>query len=228
MTAWIAKRGTLLAGAAVIVGLLCLFPLFHIVPLSASAPTSSSSTGADASQAVSFDAARVARKVWVERILPATTSATELAVLLRALREDPAAAAKRYSHQVGLGGAAYYFVRGSGLIVANERNRIVVEIAIDGAASARVVLRVGPLFGSVVRDGVGRLNVNEFPGLNEFNALAAEINAIVESEVLAALRARATPGARITFAACGEAPESPADGAAPGMLALVPTRAELQ
>jgi predicted lipoprotein len=134
-----------------------------------------------------------------------------------AVRRDPVAAAKQHAHQVGIGGTAYYFVRGRGWIEAVETNRIVV--AIDGADGVRVALRVGPLFGNAVRDGIGLLDVNDFPGLQEFNALAAELNRLVETRVFPEWRARAQTGATVEFAGVAEAPESVEPGP---VLSLVP------
>src|SRR6185436_8552217 len=97
---------------------LYFFPLFRIVPLAKTA----------AVPATAFDPASSAAKFWREQLPPAVAQAQELAPVLTALRRDPAAAVKRYAHQVGLGGTAYYFVRGTGRIVAVEKNQILVAV----------------------------------------------------------------------------------------------------
>jgi hypothetical protein len=64
-----------------------------------------------------------------------------------------------------------------------------------------------------VYDGCGLLDVNSFPGLSEFNVLAAELNALVEKNVIPALRDQAAVGTEVVFSGCAEAPESlPASG----------------
>jgi predicted lipoprotein len=124
-----------------------------------------------------------------------------------------------HGHRVGLGNAAYYFARGSGLVTAVERNRILVEIS-----GAVVAIRTGPVFGNSVRDGCGLLDVNDVPGLAEFNALSAELNRLVEERVQPALKG-ATVGATLTFAGCAEAPETlPAGGP---LLTFIPVQVEL-
>jgi predicted lipoprotein len=178
------------------------FPLFHVVPLSRDrAPPVSLVVPREPS----FDPSAFAQNFWTQKLLPATAGASEAATVLTALRRDPVAAAKQHAHQVGIGGTAYYFVRGTGRVVSVARNEMVV--AVDGAEGAQIALRFGPLFGNTVRDGTGLLNVNEFPGLAEFNALAAELNRIVEAQVFPALRNRARVGAALAFAGCAEAPE---------------------
>jgi predicted lipoprotein len=87
-----------------------------------------------------------------------------------------------------------------------------------------VALRIGPVFGNTVRDGCGLLDVNAFPGLEEFNALSAELNALVERNVLPALKAGANVGATVRFAGCAEAPESAPDAGEP-LLLIVPIQA---
>lgn len=198
--------------AAVTVGAgLYFFPLFHVVPLSKRAAGSS-----DAATAA-FDPVSFVDKFWRERLQPATAKAADAAPVLAALKRDPAAAARKHAHQVGIGSTAYYFVRGTGKVVSAEKNQVVV--AVDGAEGAQVALKVGPLFGNTVRDGTGLLNVNQFPGLQEFNALSAELNRAIEEKVFPAVRERAVVGATITFAGCAEAPESVGPGP---LLAVVP------
>ena len=119
-------------------------------------------------------------------------------------------------------GTAYYFVRGSGRVIARDRNYL--NVALDGAESAVVAIRIGPVFGNAVRDGSGVLDVNSFPGLQEFNALAAELNALVEKQVLPALREKANVGTVVHFAGCAEAPEM-VGGPGDPILTVIPVEA---
>lgn len=216
---------------------LWFFPLFHVVPLpppaapsatpgraaSENSPAAAGATSADAAPAVAaFDPVSAAAKIW-KNDLPAAaaTHAVELAILAPALRANPEAAKKQFAHAADLG-TAYYFVRGTGKVVARERNTL--RIAPDGASAETVALRLGPVFGNAVRDGCGLLDVNSFPGLAEFNALSAELNALVEKNVLPPLREKAVVGAVVSFAGCAEAPESAPDAGEP-LLVIVPVQA---
>lgn len=154
-----------------------------------------------------FEPADVAATFWTEQLQPAAADAPEIGVVLAALRRDPAAAADAHAHRVGLGGSAYYFARGTGRIAAVEANRVLVEV--DGVT---VAVRTGPIFGNAVRDGTGLLDVNNAPGLAEFNALSAELNQLVEQRVQPAL-ADAAVGATLEFAGVASASKAlPADG----------------
>ena len=203
----------LVAGLAV-AGLLVAFPPIRLGSKQAVAATSA------AAAAGAFDAVAFGAEFWRDRLLPAAAAAPAAGPLLADLRRDPAAAARTHGRQVGLGQAAYYFVRGTGRVTAVERSRLLVEI--DGAT---IALRTGPVFGNAVRDGTGLLEVNQAPGLAEFNALSAEINRLIEEHVQPALRAGVAVGASVTFAGCAEAPETlPVSGP---LLTFIPVSAEV-
>jgi predicted lipoprotein len=194
-------------------GLLVAFPPFRIVSRNAAAMSAPEA----------FDAAAFVGTFWIERLLPASAVAPEVGPILADVRRDPVGARTSHARRVGLGSAAYYFARVSGRIAAVERSRLIVEV--DGAEGVTVAVRTGPVFGNAVRDGCGLLEVNDAPGLAEFNALSAELNRIVESRVLPAMRDRAAVGGRIVFAGCAEAPESnPGDGP---LLTFIPVHAEV-
>lgn len=189
---------------------LYLFPLFRVVPLR---PAGNIPGGA----AGGFDPRAFAAEFWTTRLQPAAARASDAPVVVAALRRDPATAAREHGHRVGLG-ATYFFLHGRGRVVQVESNRVVIELA--GAAGAQLVLRRGPVFGNAVRDGTGLLNLNAFPGLQEFNALAAELNQLVESRVVPLLRDPGiTAGVNLEFAGVAEAPESLEPGP---LLTLVP------
>jgi predicted lipoprotein len=200
----------LVPAAIVILAVGYFFPPFHVVRIEAAG-------GGATATVAGFDPG-VSAAQFLSQKLPATTSrATAAATLLPALQSDPAAAAKRFAHQVGIGGTAYYFVRGSGRVATVDTNQVIMEI--EGASSATIALRLGPLFGNTVRDATGLLNVNDFPGLAEFNALAAELNRRVETDIFPRVRELAKVGQRLAFVGCAEAPETVGPGP---VLSLVP------
>jgi predicted lipoprotein len=219
--------------AAVVIAFCWAFPLFHVVPLAPSSsddrpplPSSSAEQGTapvPGANAVS-DFTLLAAKIWKSDLLPAASRATELTTLLPALRASADTARTRFGKSPGVG-AYYYFVRGSGKIVGQERSSL--RVVVDGAENEIVALRVGPVFGNTVRDGTGLLDVNAFSGLQEFNALSAELNALVEKNVLPVLRENAIVGALVQFVGCAEAPESAAD-VGETVLTIVPLVAEVR
>ncbi len=203
-----------LSAVVVLTGLLVAYPPVRLGSRQAVAATTAAAATA------AFDAVAFGAEFWRDRLLPAAAAAPAAGPVLADLRRDPAAAARTHGRQVGLGQAAYYFVRGTGRVTAVERSRLLVEI--DGAT---VALRTGPVFGNAVRDGTGLLEVNQAPGLAEFNALSAEINRLIEERVQPALRTGVAVGTTVTFAGCAEAPETlPASGP---LLTFIPVVAEV-
>lgn len=196
------------------------FPLFHVVSLKTQAAAAAT---AAASAPAAFDPVTAAAKFWKTDLPPAIPRAVELEALAPAIRAQAEAAKTKYARAAGLG-TAYFFVRGSGKVVARDRNY--VQIAIEGAATEIVALRIGPIFGNTVRDGSGLLDVNSFPGLQEFNALSAELNTLAEKNVLPLLRDKAVVGTTVHFAGCAEAPESAADAGEP-LLTIIPVQADV-
>lgn len=207
------------AGAIAAVALLWAFPLFRIVPLDGTARNM-----ATALEHGAFDAAAVAAELWSGELRDSAQRAVDARQVVATLRADPTNARQKHARSVGMG-TAYYFVRGTGKVIARDRN--VIQLALDGPEPAILALRIGPIFGNAVRDGCGLVDVNQVPGLHEFNALAAELNKLVESQVLPALRDKADVGTVVTFAGCAEAPESLAPAGEP-LFTLIPVLAEVR
>lgn len=205
------------AGAALLV-LLGLYPPIRVVRAGrAPAP---GTPGQPAPAAITFAAPAFAEEFWTTQLQPAALRVPDLAPILADLRRDPAAAAGSHGRRVGLGHTAYVFARATGRVVAVEGSRVLVDVA-----GGTVALRTGPVFGNTLRDGCGLLDVNRAPGLAEFNAVAAELNRLVEQRVQPALRA-ATVGATVDFAGAAELPEAiPAGGP---LLTVIPVRAALK
>lgn len=210
-----------LIGLAALGSLVVAFPPFRVVPLRPAAGPGTPSTGVGPT---AFDPAAEAGRIWQSDLPAARLHATDLAQLAPALRASPETARTRFAKSAGLG-AAYFFVRGSGRVVARDRN--LLRVALTGAEPETVAVRIGPVFGNTVRDGCGLLDVNAFPGLQEFNALSAELNALVERTVLPPLRADAVVGATVGFVGCAEAPEGAADAGEP-LLTIIPVHAEVR
>jgi predicted lipoprotein len=197
----------------IITGGLCwLYPPFRIVRLGQAAQKHTRSA---------FDAPAFARAFWDQTLLPARARAVSATELLNGLAQDPAAAQRRFGRALGLTAAVCFYIRGSGRIVAIEKDGIGVALD-EGPAGTGVRLSTGLLFGNTIRDATGLLDVNAFPNSQDFNAISAELNRIVEAQVLPALRDRAAVGKRIRFTGCVELET----GAVPQILPVVPVQVE--
>jgi predicted lipoprotein len=206
----IAQRWPQLAAGTILVALLWRLPLFHVVRLDRQPIPDE------------VNLPMLAEKFWTEQ-LPAAPTADAGLVAAR-LQQNVAAAIKEFARPVGLGGTAYFLLRGRGRVIARTRDTI--QLALAGPANAPVVeLQIGAIFGNLVRDATGLLDVNQFSSGQDFNGLAAELNHLVEVRVLPTLRERALVGVEVGFVGCAEAREGIVGGP---LLTIVPIQAEVQ
>jgi len=176
-----------------------------------------------ASPSGAFDPHAFATQFWDHELTAAAERATDATELNTALDRDPKAAVDRWAKRVGLGGIAYFFVKGEGRVVAVEKNTL--RIALGDTDKPFCLVDTGPVFGNALRDGTGLLDMNTFPGSAEFNALSAELNRLVESRVLPLLKGKTTVGRKLRFVGCAEISGNEGD---PRPLQLVPFQVELR
>ena len=210
------KRPALIIASLLLLVLICwAFPLFHIVPLERVEKEKA---------AAAFNAARFAQKFWDDQLMKSLDRATQADVLLAAIQSDASSARKQFSRSVGVSDSYTYFVSGGGRVTAMTEDEISLAVT-PGATKTEIVLQTGLLFGNAVRDGTGLLNVNDYPNSQDFNDIAAELNKLVETQVLPGLRERAKIGDTIRFAGCIEVNDESTDLKP---LKLVPVRADIQ
>lgn len=181
--------------------LLYFLPLFHVVPLDQARQRSGGKA---------IDPAAFVDRFWTERLIPGATQAVEAAQLVTALQKDRKAARRTYGHRMGVGGADYYLVAGTGRIVSVDKDSVELSLR-DGQTQVKVALETGKIFGNAVRDGTGLLDVSDFPNSQDFNALSSEINRRIEQQVLPALRKNARVGATVRFVGCAEIMDEDSD-----------------
>jgi predicted lipoprotein len=177
-----------------------VFPLFHVVPLK---------TATAEKAALTFDATRFAETFWTNQLLPLINKTAKADALLAAVQSDPTAARKKFSRSVGLGESYFYFISGSGRVVAASDDE--VSLSITGGTNAEVSLQTGLIFGNALRDGTGLLDASAYPNSQDFNNISAALNHLVETRVLPDLRNQAAVGATISFAGCAEVEDESAD-----------------
>jgi len=182
--------------SALVVGVfLFVFPLFRVVPLG----------GGDSRVAVPSDAphsaADYARVFWNDVLPESYEQAVEIQQLFQAFDDDVAQARQQFGRQVGIGGTTYFFVRGIGEVQEVKSNRLLVSIE---GHDRQACIETGPIFGNAVRDGTGLIDSSIFPSSQEYNALSAELNRRVETEVLAPVERELSPGDRLEFVGCAQ------------------------
>jgi predicted lipoprotein len=192
---------TWLVGIVITASVCCLFPLFHIVTLK---------TAAAEKAAATFNATQFAETFWTNQLPAVFGKAVNADALLPVIKSDTAAAKKKFSRSVGLSEGYFYFVSGSGRVVAVSDDEVLLAVT-DGNTNAEVSLQTGLIFGNALRDGTGLLSANDYPNSQDFNDISAALNHLVETRVLPKLREQAKIGAKISFAGCAEVDDEATD-----------------
>ncbi len=191
--------------AIVVIAFICwLFPLFHVVPLKT----------AEAKQAAAtFNPTGFAESFWTNQIASSfdkADKAVKADALVAAIQSDPAAAKKKFSRSVGLSDAYFYFLSGTGQVVAVSDD--VISLALTpGSTNADIALQTGLVFGDTIREGTGLLNASAYPNSQDFNDISAALNHIVETRVQPPLKEQAKVGAKISFIGCAEVEDESSD-----------------
>ena len=175
-------------------GICWRFPLFHVVTLK---------TATAEKTAATFNPTQFAEIFWTKQLLAALAKSVPAEALLPAIQRDADAAKKKFSRSVGLSEGYFYFVSGSGRVVAVSDDDVSLAVT-DGSTNAEISLQTGLIFGNALRDGTGLLNASDYPNSQDFNDISAALNHIVETQVLPKLREQAKVGAKISFVGCAE------------------------
>ena len=122
----------------------------------------------------------------------------EITQLWQAYDADAEKVTQEYGRQIGLGGAAYFCVRGRGKIDAIEKNRCTVIVP---GEPHQARLEIGVLVDNTVREAIG-VNVNDFVNSQSFNAVSTELNRRVEEEVIEPIKDKLKVGAVVEFVGC--------------------------
>jgi predicted lipoprotein len=194
-----AVRWLIAIGAIAVIG--WLFPLFHVVPLK---------TAVAEKAAVTFDPTSFAENFWTNQLASAFDKAVKADVLVAAIQADSAVAKKKYSRSVGLSDTYFYFLSGTGQVVAVSDDEVSLALT-PGSTNVDVALQAGLVFGDTIRDGTGLLNASDYPDSQNFNDLSAALDHLVETRVLPPLKAQAKVGTRISFIGCAEVDDESSD-----------------
>ncbi len=182
-------------------GVCWLFPLFHVVTLK---------TARAEKMAATFNATQFVETFWTNQLLTPLHKTVKAEVLLPAIQSDAAAAKKKFSRSVGLSEGYFYFVSGSGRVLAVFDDDISIAVT-AGSTNAEISLQTGLIFGNAVRDGTGLLNVNDYPNSQDYNAISEALNHLVETRVQPKLRELAKVGAMLRFVGCAEVNDESTD-----------------
>jgi len=163
-------------------------------------------------------------KFWNEHLAKSFDHAADAAAVLAAMADEPQQLRKKFGHTVGISSSYCLYLRGTGRVVSVTADQVGLAVA-SSKDVADVVVPLGFVFGNAVRDGTGLLSSSTFPNAQQFNAIAAGLNQIVETAVLPELQRLAAVGQRVKFVGCVEVADEERDLRP---LKLVPVSVQLE
>lgn len=191
------RISVILCGLLLCAGLFWRFPLFHVVrPEALQTPEDKPA----------FKAVEFSQAFWKERLIPSLNQAADAETVLKAFATDQQAAREKFGRKVGVSRTRHFVLRGNGKIVSVDKTGVGIGLGDEGN-EADIELVTGLLFGNAVRDVTGLLDAGNFSNSQHFNEISTELNRIVETRVIPALKNEEVIGRTIHFAGCVEIPD---------------------
>lgn len=160
-------------------------------------------SGAESDGAGSLTPAAFVDSLWDAKLLPAVKSAAvDARTLLDALAASPEAAMTAHARREGPG-AAYFIVKGGGVVLdvdtSSRAGLALVDVApFDGRPD--VSIQIGPVLRGVsLRDATGLVRFSDFVNQLQFADVGNELNARVLKSVLAPIDPSALRGRPVRF-----------------------------
>jgi len=155
-------------------------------------------------EAEQFNAVTYVLSIWETQVLPVfQKNANDINTVLKALRENKNAASETYGHHDGQ--QPYSFVVSGGGVVTSVNTESRAGLALvdtTGDGSPDLSLAIGPVIrGTAIRDSMAFISFNQFTNQMQYASVSNEINALVNTLVLAPLGdVKTLEGKNITFA----------------------------
>jgi predicted lipoprotein len=167
-----------------------------------------------------FNATDYAARFWTDSLPASISNAPELIVLIKNLEENPEKAIVKWGHKLGISKTNYFMVRGSGLIENVEDEFLVVALE----NKTKIQLAVDFIYGNAIRDGSGKVNIDYFLNMTDFNNVSVAINKLAKEKVVARLKKNGLRGKFVEFAGAMEIREENIDMTT---LRIIPVLAKL-
>jgi predicted lipoprotein len=143
-----------------------------------------------------FNADDYAVKFWEKELPGCIEKAIDLDQLAGLFKTNPQQALSDYSRQLGISHTNFFIVKGSGKILSVEEEFLEVETD----SKVKVQIATAFIFGNAVRDGSGKVDIDEFINMTDFNNVSVAINKLVKERVVIPLKTSVKPGMLIQFA----------------------------
>ncbi|MBN2263735.1 MAG: DUF2291 family protein [Prolixibacteraceae bacterium] len=149
---------------------------------------------------VKFNAKEFALYFWDNELKDCTDNATDVKTAIRQIQVNPGLAFEKFGHKLGISKTYYSILKGTGIIESVEDECLLVRID----EKTQVELATDFIFGNAIRDGSGKVDIDQFVNMTDFNNVSVELNKLAKEKVVARLKRSAKAGMKIEFAGATE------------------------
>ena len=147
-------------------------------------------------QMKSFKPAEYARYYWNNILVSEAMNAISARELIDLLKKNPDAAFNRYGKTMGISDMSNFLIKDRGKVILVSDDFIELSIC---NSQINIRLKTGLVFGNVLRDCTGKINMDDFKTSMDFNNISVEINQIVNTEIIPELKQKAITDELIFF-----------------------------
>jgi predicted lipoprotein len=156
---------------------------------------------------IKFDATEFARQFWENQLADCINSAPEANVVVQQLEQNPEVAFEKYAHKLGISKTYYLILKGSGVIESVDEEFLLVRID----ENTQIQVATDFIFGNAIRDGSGKVDINQFVNMTDFNNVSVALNKLAKEKIVSRLKKSAKAGMRIEFTGATELNEENID-----------------
>lgn len=154
-----------------------------------------------------FNPTNYSMKFWNDSLPYCIANAPEIGDLLKLLGEDPTSAFEKYGKKLGISTTYYFIAKGEGTIEKVDDEFLVLTLDDEN----RIKIATDFIFGNAVRDGSGKVDIDDFLNMTDFNNVSVAINKLVKERVVSHLQKSAAVDKKLEFAGAMEISEKNID-----------------
>jgi predicted lipoprotein len=156
---------------------------------------------------VKFDATEFAGQFWENQLADCINNAQDVKTVFQEIEQNPELAFEKYAHKLGISKTYYLILKGSGVIESVDQEYLLVRID----ENTQVQVATDFIFGNAVRDGSGKVDINQFLNMTDFNNVSVALNKLVKEKTVSRLKKSAKTGMQIEFTGATEISEENTD-----------------
>lgn len=150
-----------------------------------------------------FDPVSFSKKLWLEQLPSKMDSAIALTNLIGAVAKEKETAIQQYTRALAIGNYRYALVKANLQVITVNEDEVLASV-IAGDSTIQVKLATEFIYGNAVRDASGLVRVEDFPNTADLNGISEELNRIVRTDVIPAVKGKLKAGDKLDVVAALE------------------------